>query len=64
MLYIYGNRFDPKMLGSAMSHQKTKQTNKQTNKQKAKQQTNKKAKQQVLTIPRCNETFCCFSATL
>ena len=37
MLYIYGNRFDPKMLGSAMSHQKTKQTNKHTNKQTKKQ---------------------------
>ena len=37
MLYIYGNRFDLKMLGSAMSHQKTKQTNKHTNKQTKKQ---------------------------
>ena len=45
-LYIYGNRFHPKMLGSTLSHQKKQQQQQQqqqqqkTNKNKTKQNNN------------------------
>ena len=41
-LYIYGNRFYPKMLGSTLSHQKKQQQQQQqkTNKNKTKQNNN------------------------
>ena len=58
MLYIYGNRFHPKMLGSTSSHQKKKkQQQQQQQKNKEKQD---KTKQQLLTIPRYNKTFWLF----
>ena len=41
-LYIYGNRFHPKMLGSTLSHQKKQQQQQQqkTKKNKTKQNNN------------------------
>ena len=58
MLYIYGNRFHPKMLGSTSSHQKKQQQQQQqkTKKNKTKQNNNYSPSLDI------TKHFGCFSA--